>query len=57
MAIRAVVFDLFDTLVDLSMQDLPRVEIDGRSVPSTAGALHRAVAADAGVDFERFIAR
>jgi HAD superfamily hydrolase (TIGR01509 family) len=54
-AIRAVVFDLFDTLVDLSMHALPRIEIEGRSVPSTAGALHQVVAAHAGVDFERFL--
>lgn len=54
MLIRAVVFDLFDTLVDLSMTNLPRVEIGGRSIPSTAGALHEAVAARADVDFERF---
>ena len=56
MAIRAVVFDLFDTLVDLSMHGLPRIEIGGRSVPSTAGALHEIVAAQSDVDFERFIA-
>jgi putative hydrolase of the HAD superfamily len=56
MAIRAVVFDLFDTLVDLSMHGLPHVEIGGRSVPSTAGALHEVVAAHSDVDFERFIA-
>jgi putative hydrolase of the HAD superfamily len=56
MAIRAVVFDLFDTLVDLSMHGLPRVEIGGRSVPSTAGVLHEVVAAHSDVDFERFIA-
>ena len=56
MAIRAVVFDLFDTLVDLSLHDLPRVEIGGRSLPSTAGALHEVVAAHSDVDFERFIA-
>ena len=56
MAIRAVVFDLFDTLVDLSLDDLPRIEIGGRSVPSTAGALHEVVAAHSDVDFERFIA-
>lgn len=56
MAIRAVVFDLFDTLVDISMQDLPRIEIDGRSVPSTAATLHRIVAACAEIDFERFLA-
>lgn len=56
MAIRAVVFDLFDTLVDLSMHNLPRIEIGGRSVPSTAGVLHEVVAAHSDVDFERFIA-
>ena len=56
MAIRAVVFDLFDTLVDLSMHGLPRVEIGGRSVPSTAGVLHEAVANHSDVDFERFVA-
>jgi len=56
MAIRAVIFDLFDTLVDLSMHDLPRIEIGGRWVPSTAGALHAVVAAHSDVDFEGFIA-
>jgi FMN phosphatase YigB (HAD superfamily) len=56
MAIRAVVFDLFDTLVDLSMRNLPHVEIEGRSVPSTAGALHKAVATHSKIDFEHFIA-
>jgi putative hydrolase of the HAD superfamily len=55
MAIRAVVFDLFDTLVDISMQNLPRIEVDGRSIPSTAGALHQIVAVRAAVDFERFV--
>jgi len=55
MTIRAVVFDLFDTLVDLSMNDLPRIEIGGRLVPSTAGALHEVVAAYSGVDLEHFI--
>jgi FMN phosphatase YigB (HAD superfamily) len=56
MAIRAVVFDLFDTLVDLSLHDLPRIEIGGRLVPSTAGALHEVVATYSDVDLERFIA-
>jgi len=56
MAIRAVVFDLFDTLVDLSMHGLPHVEIGGRSVPSTAGALHEVVANHSDIDFEHFIA-
>jgi len=55
-AIRAVVFDLFDTLVDLSMRNLPRVEIGGRSVPSTAGVLHEVVANHSEIEFEHFIA-
>jgi len=55
MTIRAVVFDLFDTLVDLSMNDLPRIEIGGRFVSSTAGALHEVANAYSSVDFERFI--
>jgi HAD superfamily hydrolase (TIGR01509 family) len=54
--IRAVVFDLFDTLVDLAMHDLPRVEIGGRLVPSTAGCLHETVIAHADIDFGSFIA-
>ena len=45
MAIRAVVFDLFNTLVDLSMHNLPRVEIRGEWIPTTTGVLHGAVAA------------
>jgi HAD superfamily hydrolase (TIGR01509 family) len=55
-AIRAIVFDLFDTLVDLRMEDLPRVELGGRPVPSTAGALHQALAARAAIDFETLTA-
>ena len=55
MAIRAVVFDLFDTLVDLSMRDLPRVEVRGKLIPTTAGRLHDVVANWAKIDFERFV--
>ena len=43
MPIRAVVFDLFDTLVDLSMENLPRAAVRGREFPSTLGPLHEAV--------------
>ena len=43
MPIRAVVFDLFDTLVDLSMEGLPLVTVGGRSFPSTVGVLHELV--------------
>jgi HAD superfamily hydrolase (TIGR01509 family) len=54
MAIRAVVFDLFDTLVDLPMERLPRVALRGRVVPSTTGALHAVLAGRVELDFESF---
>lgn len=56
MALRAVVFDLFDTLVDLSMQDLPRVEVGGRVFPSTLGALHELVERERSIGLEEFAA-
>ena len=43
MPVRAVVFDLFDTLVDLDLAALPRVALRDGSVPSTLGALHAAL--------------
>jgi HAD superfamily hydrolase (TIGR01549 family) len=43
MACRAVLFDLFDTLVRFDRERLPEVRIDGRVVRSTAGHLHRIV--------------
>ena len=55
MAFQAVVFDLFDTLVDLYMERLPRVEIDGRVVPASAVSLHEALPAEAEVDFSSFV--
>jgi FMN phosphatase YigB (HAD superfamily) len=54
--IRAVLFDLFDTLVDLPMGALPRRVVAGRSVPTTAGAVHAALARHAPVDFESYAA-
>ena len=54
MAIRAVVFDLFDTLVDLPMDTLPRVEIEGRHLTSTAAALHEALRARTAIGFDAF---
>jgi FMN phosphatase YigB (HAD superfamily) len=54
MRVRALSFDLFDTLVDLPMTALPRVEIAGRSIPTTAGALHAAFAARHAIGFEPF---
>jgi FMN phosphatase YigB (HAD superfamily) len=53
--IRAVVFDLFDTLVDLHYEDLPRLEHEGRALPATVGALHAAVAERAEVGFPAFL--
>jgi putative hydrolase of the HAD superfamily len=43
--LRAVLFDLFDTLVDLRVEDLPRIEVGGRSLPATVGRLHELAAA------------
>jgi FMN phosphatase YigB (HAD superfamily) len=54
MPVRAVVFDLFDTLVDLPMDTLPRVAIGGREIPSTMGALHGALSERADVAFGDF---
>jgi HAD superfamily hydrolase (TIGR01549 family) len=54
MPIRAVVFDLFDTLVDLHMDRLPPVEIDGKHYPSTAGHLHALVVERADVSWGDF---
>jgi putative hydrolase of the HAD superfamily len=54
MPIRAVVFDLFDTLVDLHMDRLPQVEFEGRRFPSTAGHLHALVREHAEVAWPDF---
>ena len=56
MALRAILFDLFDTLVDLHMDALPEVEIAGRRFPSTLGALHRTAAAWSDATLEEFAA-
>ncbi|MBM4385774.1 MAG: HAD family hydrolase [Deltaproteobacteria bacterium] len=56
MPLRAVVFDLFDTLVDVHMEGLPLVTLNGRTFPSTAGVLHAEVAQHAPVTLEEFAA-
>lgn len=38
--IRAITFDLFDTLVDLHFDRLPTLELRGRRIPSTLGTQH-----------------
>ena len=52
--IRAVVFDLFDTLVDLYMEKIPRVEHRGFAIPASARALHAALPRRCGTDFDTF---
>ncbi len=53
--LRAVVFDLFDTLVDLRMEDIGPILHKGRRVAGTAPALHAAIVRSLpGVDFDRF---
>jgi putative hydrolase of the HAD superfamily len=52
--IRAVVFDLFDTLVDLRSEDIPMEEHDGDRIPASARAVHALVAERHAVDFDAF---
>jgi FMN phosphatase YigB (HAD superfamily) len=52
--IRALLFDLFDTLVDLPMDELPRRELRGRLVPTTAGAVHATLVRHVSVSFDDF---
>ncbi|NNL84603.1 MAG: HAD family hydrolase [Myxococcales bacterium] len=51
---RALCFDLFDTLVDLSFDGLPRMRIAGRERPTTAGLLHDLIPAEKDVSQEAF---
>jgi putative hydrolase of the HAD superfamily len=53
--IRAVVFDLFDTLVDLRFEDLPTQEHRGKRVPSSTLQLHEEVARHAPIEFDAFV--
>jgi FMN phosphatase YigB (HAD superfamily) len=52
--IRAIVFDLFDTLVDLYTERLPQLEYRGVSIPASARALHATLPRRCGVDFDTF---
>ena len=47
-ALRAVLFDLFDTLVTFDRARLPRLVVNGREVHSTAGYLHEVLRRHAG---------
>lgn len=53
--VRAVLFDLFDTLVDLHFSRLPATEVGGKKMPGTLVFQHEALTARGhDVDFERF---
>jgi len=52
--LRAVIFDLFDTLVDLYMENVRWEDFRGLPIPSFTRMLHAAVAERAEVDFEAF---
>ena len=54
MPIRAIVFDLFDTLVDLRFEDLPTLEHAGRRLPASSRLIHAALLESAEVDFDTF---
>jgi len=53
--IRAVVFDLFDTLVDLRWERLPVTEHRGKKLPASTPALHERVRSCCGVDLDAFL--
>ncbi|UCE85933.1 MAG: HAD family hydrolase [Deltaproteobacteria bacterium] len=52
--LRAVVFDLFDTLVDEDRERLPEADVLGNRVRSTHPMLHAAIAERADVAFDTF---
>ena len=53
--VRAVVFDLFDTLVDLHMERIPPAEHAGRRITGTAHRLYEALSREVDVTFDRFV--
>jgi FMN phosphatase YigB (HAD superfamily) len=54
--IRAVSFDLFDTLVDLLLDELPRVRVGGVDVGPSTPELHQALGEASGLSLEAFAA-
>jgi putative hydrolase of the HAD superfamily len=54
--IRAVVFDLFDTLVDLRWESLPVTEHRGKRLPASAPVMHERVRRSRDVDLDTFVA-
>jgi FMN phosphatase YigB (HAD superfamily) len=54
--LRAVVFDLFDTLVDLRWERLPVTELDGKKLPASTAALHARVRTRCDLSLGEFVA-
>ncbi|MEM7413164.1 MAG: HAD family hydrolase [Myxococcota bacterium] len=55
MTIRAIVFDLFDTLVDLRWERLPVVEHDGKRIPGSSQVLYERVAREQDLPMDAFM--
>ena len=55
MPIRAVVFDLFDTLVDLVSEDIPLTEHAGRKIPASLLQLHALTTEHRAIDLDTFL--
>lgn len=53
--VRAIVFDLFDTLVDLALEELEPVYVDGELVSPTAPKLHQVFDARRPIAFGDFV--
>lgn len=55
MTVRGISFDLFDTLVDLHWETLPRDEHNGRRLPASARVMHERLRRSADVAWEAFL--
>ena len=53
--IRAIVFDLFDTLVDLRWERLPVMMHRGKKLPASASVMHERVQERCAIDFDAFL--
>ncbi len=55
MAVRAVLFDLFDTVVDLHMEGLPSFQVGERTLRGTQPSLHIVLSQHSDIGFETFV--
>jgi putative hydrolase of the HAD superfamily len=53
--LRAIVFDLFDTLVDLRFERLPVIEHEGKKLPASTSALHERVRSRVEIELGAFV--